>query len=183
MTKGLKIILLECKITNKLVPFNCVSLSLRTLFIMKETKVLNNKTQDQLHISALNIYSGWSVGVGNTQYENNGHKNNDDTMTANRWFHAACDLLITSLFLGRVMKQSLGISWDTREVLKLLKLINRSRKRQNNRTQTLNVQNKKQVNELLQQWKSVRDCLECKVVSIHANKIHNWDVRWSTCSI
>lgn len=59
-------ILLECKITNKLVPFNCVSLSLRTLFIMKQTKVLNNKTQDQLHISALNIYRGWSVGVGNT---------------------------------------------------------------------------------------------------------------------
>ena len=59
---------LECKITNKLGPFNCVSLSLRTFFILKETKVLNNKTQVQLQISLLNIYSGRSVGVENTQY-------------------------------------------------------------------------------------------------------------------
>lgn len=38
------------KLQSKLVPFDCVLLSLRTLFIMKETKVLNNKTQVQLQI-------------------------------------------------------------------------------------------------------------------------------------
>lgn len=52
MTEELKTNQLECtnyeQTTNKVVPLNCVSLSLRTLFIMK---ILNNKTHVQLQIS------------------------------------------------------------------------------------------------------------------------------------
>lgn len=52
MTEGLKTNQLECtnykQTTNKVVPLHCVSLSLRTLFIMK---ILNNKTHVQLQIS------------------------------------------------------------------------------------------------------------------------------------
>lgn len=36
---------LQANYKNRSVPFNCVSRSLRTLFITRETKVLNNETQ------------------------------------------------------------------------------------------------------------------------------------------
>lgn len=39
------------KLQNRSVPFNCVSRSLRALFIMRETTALNNKTQVELQIS------------------------------------------------------------------------------------------------------------------------------------
>lgn len=40
------------KLQNRSVPFNCVSRSLRTLFIIREAKVLNNKTQVELQTSS-----------------------------------------------------------------------------------------------------------------------------------
>lgn len=66
VTQRLQIIQLECTITNKLVPFNCVSRSLRTiLFIIKEEKkVVNNKTQVQLQIRPLNIHNSGAEASG-----------------------------------------------------------------------------------------------------------------------
>lgn len=53
---GIGILPLEC--TNyKGIPFNCFSLSLRTVFIVKENKVLNNKTTSATD-SLLNIHVG-----------------------------------------------------------------------------------------------------------------------------
>lgn len=60
---GIGILPLEC--TNyKGIPFNCFSLSLRTVFIVKENKVLNNKTTSATD-SLLNIHVGWWAGAKN----------------------------------------------------------------------------------------------------------------------